>query len=45
MILEEVQAHPERTDIFLNKIVTPHHKVNERDKKKLRKILKKILKN
>lgn len=45
MILEEVQAHPERTDIFLNKIVTPHHEVKENDRRKVRKILKKILKN
>jgi hypothetical protein len=43
MILEEVQEHPERTDLFLNKIITPHYAVMERDKKKVKKILLKIL--
>ena len=43
MVLEEVQRHPERTDLFLRKIVTPHQEVNEIDKSKIKKILLKIL--
>ena len=43
MKLEEVQNHPERTDLFLKKIVTPHQEVNESDKSKIKKILLKIL--
>ena len=45
MKLIEVQSHPKRQDLFLNKIITPHYAVMERDKKKVRKILKKLLKN
>ena len=43
MILEEVQEHPKRSDLFLNKIITPHNEVNERDRSKVKKILSKIL--
>ena len=45
MILEEVQGHPERTDLFLNKIVTSHDDVEETDRSKIKRILLKILNN
>ena len=45
MILEEVQAHPVRPDLFINKIVTSHEDVQENDRSKIKKILLKILKN
>ena len=43
MILEEVQEHPIHDHLFLNKIITPHYAVMDRDKKKVKKILLKIL--
>ena len=32
MIIEEVQGHRYRDDIYINEIITPHDKVKEEDK-------------
>ncbi len=32
MTLEKIQAHPERADVYLNRVITPHESVHEIDK-------------
>jgi hypothetical protein len=39
MILEEVECHPYRDDIYLNNILTPHDLIREKDKKIINRIL------
>ncbi len=39
MILEEVECHPYRDDIYLNNIITPHDLIKERDRKIINRIL------
>ena len=39
MILEQVRSHPERPDLFINQVITPHEMVSESDKKIIRRIL------
>ena len=39
MILEQVQSHPQRDDIYINNIITPHEFVKEQDKKIINRIL------
>lgn len=43
MILEEVECHPYRDDIYLNNIITPHNLIKEKDKKIINRILLKEL--
>ena len=40
MILEEVETHPYRDDLFVDRIITPHYLVREEDKKIINRILK-----
>jgi len=39
MILEEVECHPYRDDIYLNNIITPHDLIKDTDKKIINRIL------
>ena len=39
MILEEVECHPYRDDIYLNNIITPHDLIKEKDKQIINRIL------
>ncbi|MFX1339108.1 MAG: hypothetical protein ACFFDK_10910 [Promethearchaeota archaeon] len=39
MILEEVEVHPYRDDIYINNIITPHDLIKEKDKKIINRIL------
>ena len=39
MILEEVECHPYRDDVYLNNIITPHNLIKEKDKKIINRIL------
>ena len=39
MILEEVEDHPYRDDIYINNIITPHDLIKEKDKKIINHIL------
>ena len=39
MILEEVECHPYRDDIFLNNVITPHDLIKEKDKQIINRIL------
>jgi hypothetical protein len=39
MILEEVECHPYRDDIYLNNIITPHELIEEKDKQIINRIL------
>ena len=43
MILEQVKRHPQRPDLFINQIITPHEHVSESEKKIIRRILLKEL--
>jgi len=43
MILEQVRSHPERPDLFINQVITPHEGVSESDKKIIKRILLKEL--
>ena len=40
MILEEVETHPYRDDLFIDRIITPHYLIREEDKKIINRILK-----
>ena len=40
MILEEVESHPYRVDLYLERIITPHYLIREEDKKIINHILK-----
>ena len=39
MILEEVQSHQFRDDIYINNVITPHESVQKRDKQLVKNIL------
>lgn len=39
MILEQVQSHPQRTELYIDKIIIPHERVSESDKKIIKRIL------
>ncbi len=39
MILEEVECHPHREDIYINNVITPHDFIKEQDKKIINRIL------
>ena len=39
MILEQVQSHPQRPELFINKIIVPNEYVLESDKKIVNRIL------
>ena len=39
MILEEVMPHPNREDIYINQIVTPHNQIKDSDKSFVNRIL------
>jgi len=39
MMLEQVECHPYRDDIYLNNIITPHNLIKEKDKKMINHIL------
>ncbi|MFW9819797.1 MAG: hypothetical protein ACFFE5_09325 [Candidatus Thorarchaeota archaeon] len=39
MILEQVLPHPNREDIYINEIITPHNKVSESDKQMVNRLL------
>ncbi len=39
MILEEVQSHQFRDDIYINNVITSHESVQERDKQLVKNIL------
>ena len=39
MILEQVQSHPQRPELYMDKIITPHEMVPESDKKIIKRIL------
>lgn len=39
MILEEVMPHPNRDDIYINQIITPHNQIKEDDKTFVNRIL------
>ena len=39
MILEEVEPHPYRDDLFIDRIITPDFLVREEDKKIINRIL------
>lgn len=39
MILEEVMPHPNREDIYINQIVTPHNQIKDSDKTLVKRIL------
>ena len=39
MILEQVECHPYRDDIYTNNIITPHDLIEEKDKKIINRIL------
>ena len=39
MILEEVEPHPYRNDLFIDRIITPHSLVREEDKRIVNRIL------
>jgi len=39
MILEEVIPHPNRDDIYINQIVTPHNQIKDSDKTLVKRIL------
>ena len=43
MILEQVRSHPERPDLFINKVIIPHEGVSESDKTIIKRILLKEL--
>jgi hypothetical protein len=39
MLLEQVRTHPQRDDIYINEIVTPHNEVTQSDKQIVNRIL------
>jgi hypothetical protein len=39
MLLEQVLSHPQRDDIYINQIITPHNKVSPSDKQIVNRIL------
>jgi len=43
MLLEMVQNHQTRDDIYINHVITPHEKVEEQDKRMIRRVLIKEL--
>jgi len=43
MILEQVLSHPEKPEIFIDKIIVPHEYVLDSDKKIIKRILLKEL--
>ena len=45
MNLEQVERHPERKDLYRNQVITPHEKVEDIDKNRIKNILLKILEN
>ncbi len=43
MMLEKVQKHKYREDIYINNIIIPHNEINEQEKLLINKILYKEL--
>ena len=39
MLLEQVLPHPQRDDIYINEIITPHNKIPLSDKQMVNRIL------
>ncbi|MFW9999210.1 MAG: hypothetical protein ACFE9Q_05240 [Candidatus Hodarchaeota archaeon] len=39
MHLEQVLPHPQRDDIYINEIITPHNEVTQHDKELVNRIL------
>jgi hypothetical protein len=43
MMLEMVQPHQTRDDIYINNVIIPHEKVREKDKRMVKRVLFKEL--
>ncbi|MFX1304152.1 MAG: hypothetical protein ACFE9X_12425 [Promethearchaeota archaeon] len=39
MILVKVMSHPNRDDIYINEIITPHNEITQSDKQMVNRIL------